>query len=237
MFVSTVLPVYVKDELRYLAAQYLQRNSSGGVANSEDPQADDWRDLPDVSWGAWKITRVLAEALDARLTELAPRRILEVGSGVSTAVLAAYARRTGAELVTLEHSPVFYMRTKRLLRALGLESYVNLRLSRLAKRKRLRGKPRCYWYQTKLRGTFDFILLDGPPGNYGRIAALPALAGHLAPRWELWLDDGYRDHERECVDVWRDYISFTSELRAVDEKGLWVLQGTAVKTAQTQSNP
>jgi len=174
-----VLPGYIRDELRYLAAKYLQRNSSGGMANSEDPQVDDWRDLPDVNWGGWKITRVLAEALDARLAELAPRRILEVGSGVSTAILAAYARRTGAELVTLEHNPVFYMRTKRLLRVLGLEPCVNLRLSRLAKRKRLRGKPRCYWYQTKLRGTFDFILLDGPPGGYGRIAALPALAGIL----------------------------------------------------------
>jgi glycosyltransferase involved in cell wall biosynthesis len=184
------------------------------------PSVEDRR----FEWNAWTVTPALAGSLADRLQATKPARLLELGSGISTVILAGHAARTGATVVTLEHDAGYHERTSRLLTAFGLRDHVDLRLAPL--RPRVCADGGTYpFYDSALTGAFDFVLVDGPPMRDGRQAALFALSGHLAPGWELWLDDGRRDHERHCLELWRSHFSFEAGLHDVDFKGLWILHG------------
>lgn len=175
-----------------------------------------------LSWEGWKISRIAAVELAKRLERLKPRRILELGSGNSTAILALYATQHGAEVISLEHEPSYYAETEKLLTALDLRQAVQVQLAPLAPLD-FGGGRQGLWYGAKLSGEFDFILVDGPPEKHGREGALYALNGHLAPQWELWLHDGNRPHERSCVANWSKQFKFSCALHSIDEKGVWIL--------------
>jgi hypothetical protein len=192
----------------------------------------------------WTITPGLARALAARLDAMRPERMLEFGSGNSTVILGDYASRTGGTLVSLEHDPKSYKQTAKLLRSFGLQEHVDLRLAPLKPMRCVDGGTYPF-YDTRLDGTFDFVLVDGPPAmSHGREATFFAVSEHLAPGWELWLDDGYREHERHCVELWRSHFVFDGSLSglngACDDKfrarvpsdvlkhrGHWILRATA----------
>lgn len=200
-----------------------------GVVDATCRMLDDDR-LP---WTDWSISRVLAVELAFRLEHLKPCRVLEIGSGASTVLLAEYAASFGAEVVSLEHSRKYYERTRRSLAALGLDGRSTLHLAPL--------RPRHFaaeglrpWYSTELEGLFDFIFVDGPPLRVGREAVFFAVAEHRQPGWELWLDDGLRHHERRCVDRWGQQFEFDSRLRDLDGKGLWILRDTSATRSQVE---
>jgi hypothetical protein len=175
-----------------------------------------------LEWTGWTITPALATALAERLDELRPARILEIGSGNSTVVLAAHAARSGARVTTLEHDPGYLESTARLLVSMGLRDRVDLRLAPMG---RLTGPDglRAPWYEATLDEGYEFVFVDGPPQRIGREGVLFGVAPHLAPDWELWLDDGHREHELACLDRWRPFVPFAGELYDVDWKGVWVL--------------
>lgn len=177
---------------------------------------------PRLPWGSWPISRAVAVELAARLEERRPRRILEAGSGISTVVLALYARRHGAEVIALEHDPGYADTTRGLLASLGLRDAATVLDAPLRPRRCADG--RSYpWYERTPQGPFEQLLVDGPPGAVGRQAALFALAPTRATDWELWLDDARRDHERACVELWRAHLAFSSTLVELDGKGQYVL--------------
>lgn len=148
-------------------------------------------------WGSWAMHPGAAAEIDARLHQLAPRVVVESGSGSSTLVLARYAEATGATVVSLEHDRQFYDRTLRLLRRHRLAGKVDVRLAPLVD---TADGP---WYDTDLPDGIEFALIDGPPERCGgRAAALPELHRHLADGWELWLDDGGREGERAALAAW-----------------------------------
>lgn len=174
-----------------------------------------------LPWNDWTLAQPVVRRLLQRLDELRPRRILEVGSGLSTLFLAQHAARTGADLVCLEHDPRFARRTATLLEQHGLAAAATLVVAPLHPRNvSTASYP---WYDVALDGQFDFVLLDGPPQRFGRQAALPAIAPHLAAGWELWLDDGYRDHEMTCIDLWHGKTRFTARLVDIEGSGVWML--------------
>ena len=164
--------------------------------------------------GGWAIHRELATELAERLHSRQPRTLLEIGSGQSTLLLAAYAAGTGARVVTLEHDAAYADRTRRLLQSEGLEDRVALVVAPLAPF--ACGVAGCHpWYRHDLTDTFDFVLVDGPPLEYGRQAVFFALEDHLAAGWEAWLDDAERPHEQSCLRLWRESLGL-----AVTEVGL-----------------
>jgi predicted O-methyltransferase YrrM len=176
----------------------------------------------------WSINQMLAIELTAYLDRVRPRRILEAGSGYSTAILAAYAAQSGTEVVTLEHDRTYYRKTMRGLHQLGLDRHVDLRLAPL--------RPHWFedrgpyqWYDSPLEGDFDFVFIDGPPKVLGRRAAFFALQRHLRPGWEVWIDDGSRQHEHHSVKVWEEEFSgafLKSRRRDIGGKGVFVLRDT-----------
>jgi predicted O-methyltransferase YrrM len=163
----------------------------------------------DTLWTGWALDRGTAAELDARLADLRPKVVVEAGSGSSTVILARYAAATGAQVVTLEHDPRYAARTTALLDRLVPGHTVDLRVAPLADVAGPCGGP---WYDTALPSDIDFALVDGPPeASGGRAAALPALWSHLAPGWEVWLDDGTRPGERAAVAAWKARYGVTVE--------------------------
>ncbi len=179
-------------------------------------------DDPRLTWGGWAISKPLAVELARRLEATRPRRILELGSGTSTVVLADYATRHDAQVVSLEHERQFCEKTRDMLIQLGLAGVVDVKLAPI-KSIHWQHKVRYPWYGAELSGKFDFIFVDGPPLKVGRQATLFGLADHLEPNWELWLKDGYREHERACIAIWKEHFRFSGALYGLDHKGVWIL--------------
>lgn len=168
------------------------------------------------------------------------REIVELGSGVSTVVLARLARQLGGRVVALEHSPGWVGWVRRQLRRDGLSDLATvveapLRPHPLA----LDGAP---WYveaalaEVPLDG-IELLLVDGPPG-YGkgmalsRYPALPALADRLAPGALVVLDDAFRPGEGEILDRWEADQGWSFDRRAVERIAVGRRTGTTTTTGQ-----
>lgn len=125
---------------------------------------DMWQVLQDprTPRTTWSISDALAVELTRYLELRKPERILEIGSGLSTVVLGAYAVRHGASVVTLEHAWKFYQRTRQALAQFGMDKQVQLRLAPLQSRQFERYGREAPWYDTWLSGIFDFVFVDGP---------------------------------------------------------------------------
>ncbi|RYE40750.1 MAG: glycosyltransferase [Hyphomicrobiales bacterium] len=179
--------------------------------------------LRELPWGdGWALPRSTAVELAEGLRRSKAQRILEAGSGLSTVMLAAYAARLGGRVLSLEHDPRYAERTRRLLRRWGLAEVAEVRLARLETRPC--GTEFAYpWYQTSLEGAFDMFLIDGPPMSIGRQAAMFAVADHRTRDWQLWLHDAHRDHERQCLELWRGSFSFACSVYDTDDAGLAIL--------------
>jgi predicted O-methyltransferase YrrM len=137
------------------------------------------------------------------------REVVELGSGVSTVVLARLMRERGGRLRSLEHDPEWAGVVRSLLKGEGLTDVAQLIEAPLEPHAQsLGGAP---WYPDAAVGGLpegiELLLVDGPPG-YGegmersRYPALPALDGKLAPGAMVVLDDAARPGEREILKRW-----------------------------------
>ncbi len=139
--------------------------------------------------------------------------VLELGSGLTTLVLATLAGRRGLPVWTLEHDPQYFRNTEAKLRRCKLTN-VHLTLAPL------RDYGSFCWYDPPLDALpqdFSLIIADGPPGNVkgGRFGLLPVLRSHFAPGAVILLDDAERPQERAVLLRWTsEYgISYQSGTR------------------------
>lgn len=176
-----------------------------------------------IEWPKWAIGRPFAQKLSAYLERQRPRNILETGSGISTILLADYARRHQAAVTSLEHDPQYYDQTKAMLQQKGLQDHVDLRLAPLQPFPCSEGM-RFSWYGAAPQGPFDFVFLDGPPERFGRQAAFFAIAPQLAPEWVIWLHDGARTHEQICMKLWSRHFQFVQVFDYTESKGAFYLR-------------
>jgi predicted O-methyltransferase YrrM len=135
-----------------------------------------------------------------------PRRVLELGSGRSTVELASVLTEAEARpLLSLEHDRRYLDQTRRVLEERGLAPRVELRHAPIAPARE--GWFLGSWYETAViadAGSFDFVLIDGPPSRaVGRFMALPLLWSRLDRGALLLLDDANRaDYEARWLDLW-----------------------------------
>ncbi len=127
-----------------------------------------------------------------------PRLSVELGSGISTLVLA----KSGAKkIVSLDHSLEFGSQTREMLLSHGVRG-VDIRIHEL---ENYRGKYQ--WYaKSTLKGLakIDLLVIDGPPSTTNPDARYPALehlVPLLSPKATVILDDVYRDEERKLADA------------------------------------
>lgn len=153
-----------------------------------------------VEGNPWALPDDALDAIDTHIANTNPNLIMEAGSGRSTLRIASHGVRT----VTLEHLAHWARRVRSLLG--DATGWVEVRHVPLHPLKTPAGA--FDWYQTKLPDGIDFALVDGPPGfhSHGRAAALFALAPHLSPGAEVWLDDSHRKAEREALNSWVEYL-------------------------------
>jgi predicted O-methyltransferase YrrM len=152
------------------------------------------------------------------------RTVVELGSGVSTIVLARLARELGGRIWAVEHHPGWAGWVRRALDRDGLSERATVVDAKLAPHEHsLDGAP---WYSKEALAELpadgiELLLVDGPPG-YGdgmarsRYPALPALRGRLAPGALVVLDDAGRPGEAEILDAWERDEGFTFDRRAAE---------------------
>jgi predicted O-methyltransferase YrrM len=166
------------------------------------------------------------------------RRVVELGSGVSTVMLARLFHqrrpRDGFRLVAVEHDAGWAGWVIEQLEREGIGSGVSVVLAPLVPHPR--AEPGLSWYdeptltkglRTALQGDpIDLLLVDGPPAHasgmgLARYPALPVLLHQLAPGATVVLDDAERAGEQEVLRRWEDETGLVFDRRA-DEAGVAV---------------
>lgn len=197
------------------------------VGSAADVIRARWEETPvtvlrEPVWGEWALDACVAQELRHHLRATMPRYVAEFGSGMSTVLLAEYARDTGAAVTTYEHQPRYAAITRDNLEQRGLGGYVDLRLCEIGDVETSAGV--LPWYRDDMPLVVDFALVDGPPGKIGRAAAMFALATRLKGGengvWELWLDDADRPGEQAALDLWREHFLFIEVEQLGLPKGL-----------------
>lgn len=128
--------------------------------------------------------------------------LLELGSGGSTAWFALAAQKWDGRVVSLEHDPVYKVRTATLLKRLGVDELVELIDAPLVASAE---SPPWYSIRNVPASRVDVLFVDGPPGNMGRHARRPAFGAFrewLSPDAIVVLDDTIRQDEAEVAQLW-----------------------------------
>ena len=132
-----------------------------------------------------------------------PRLVVELGSGVSTLVIA----KAGAKkLISIDNSDEFAVKTRTLLKEHGVRG-VEVRVAPLTHH-----ASGVDWYDTsKLRDIkgIDLLFIDGPPGSNSPDARKPALQellDRLSPKAVIIMDDAMRPAERELAEAFANAL-------------------------------
>lgn len=153
-----------------------------------------------ISWEA-------AALLVSEVSRRAPERVVELGAGVSTVLVAEALRRNGrGRLVTVEHDDYWAGHTRRELARRGLETWAEVRHAPLEPLRLDAGEQP--WYALAalqdLEG-IDLLIVDGPPRRIAALArypALPVLRERLAPGALVFVDDADRASEVKTLELW-----------------------------------
>lgn len=158
------------------------------------PATRSWAASPDL------LRLLLNEFLDRK-----PAYVLELGSGVSTVVMAYVVQRWGGTIVALEQDAEYADATREEIRRHGLEDTARVVHAPLVSYD-VDGTS-WLWYDWDDLGEapIDALLVDGPSGDVQKLARYPAyplLADQLADDALLVVDDAQRDDEKEMVERW-----------------------------------
>lgn len=160
--------------------------------------------IKELKFGGWSIDRIGAQYVIDMLDTYQPKSILDVGSGISTAIFADWAKDNDAKVTTLEHSSYYKNQTEKLLKKHKLKG--NILLSNLIK------TEHGYFYSSELPIAIDFVLVDGPPSKYGRMAALYYLWPYLSKKFMVLLDDANRVGERQILQKWQQDFTISVDI-------------------------
>lgn len=167
------------------------------------------------------------------LDTYAPETVVELGSGFSTLVVAAWMRAQGkGKVVSFEHDPDWVRITHFYLQKYELGPFGKVCFADLGKHTYLGHELN--WYtiaEEALAGitTVDLLVVDGPPaGRPGeQLSRLPAMMyfhNRLAKNAVIFLDDGNRAGETEIVKIWCEQYSDFVARRFHSLSGYWLLR-------------
>lgn len=158
--------------------------------------------------GGWAAsTDLLGEVL--RMVALRrPQCVVELGSGVSTLVIAAALRSNGAgHLISIDAEAGYAAQTREQLQRQSLSDWAEVRVAELKQQSFEDGtRP---WYDTDLLADLtavDLLLIDGPPTLLRadiRYPALPFFWERLNAGAIVLLDDAARPGELAIAKAWQ----------------------------------
>jgi len=156
--------------------------------------------------GNWAVDADFAR-LVLQQAETGPGLVVELGSGVSTLLVAsALAERGTGRLISFDHDPRFAAATgARLGQHAGRVEVVVAPL-----REQSFGATAVEWYDAAAilaalpEEPIDLLVVDGPPtsSTWSRWPAIEVLGPRLSPGAVVLLDDGRRRHERRSALRW-----------------------------------
>ncbi|HXR18437.1 MAG TPA: class I SAM-dependent methyltransferase [Steroidobacteraceae bacterium] len=158
--------------------------------------------------GGWAAsTDLLGEALRT-VTARSPRLVVELGSGLSTLVIAAALRSSGSgRLISIDAEESYAALTRAQLEQHGLQQWAQVRVAAL-KPLEFEGVTRP-WYDTAVLddlAAIDLLLVDGPPTLLRadiRYPSLPFFWRRLTAGAVVLLDDAARAAERSIAKRWQ----------------------------------
>lgn len=160
----------------------------------------------------WKIDDESYALIKKWLEENKPRRILELGSGRTSALFSNYARKNGAMFLSLEHLPYWFRHTKKFYKVRSGVYFVPLKKTKHGT-----------FYAYPLPRDIDFVLIDGLPESIGRNAALYNIWPYLSKDFTIWLDDAHRDGEIKALENWQR--DFKIKVTPASARGVWITRG------------
>jgi predicted O-methyltransferase YrrM len=182
--------------------------------------------------GPLPATRGAAAAPDALLElvrivdRTAAETVVELGSGVSTIVVARRMQQAGRGHITaLEHLPEYASVTRAEIVAQGLQDFATVLDAPLVDTD-IDGRS-WPWYEIgpDVPMQIDALFIDGPPERTGPLArypALPIMRARLKPGATIFLDDGDRPDEREMAQRWQAEIDGLEIHHVPNAKGAWL---------------
>lgn len=198
----------------------------------------------DVSWlgvdgrsDRWALPADGLALLTTLVMVLAPRHVLEFGSGESTRVLARACLELALPSVVtvVEHDPRFAAATTRRLEADGTLDVVSLQVAPLVARRRFGALVPVYrWDRTRfaMAQPVDLVLIDGPPRVLGgREGTLYQALEVSRPGTIVLLDDAGRADELAVLERWERGLGRAIEIRRLPEfeRGMAALIVNALK--------
>ncbi len=163
-------------------------------------------------WTEHSITPETLTQIQQLIAALGVRSVLELGSGISTLLIAhAFRRSGGGHLLSLDDDARWAAQTTATLEREKLDSFAEVRVAPL--KDTTSGSRTSPWYDLSAldpQARFDLVIVDGPPAWKGdalaRLPALYELRKHLSDNGILVLDDAARGGEREIAARWqRDF--------------------------------
>jgi len=180
----------------------------------------------------WAISPDFANVVVSLVRERRPRRVLELGSGVSTLIAGYCLQEIGAgSIVSLDHDEQFSRVSAANIARHGLQDIATIIHAPLTD-STLDGKT-WRWYNpdavTALAalGPIDMLIVDGPPysaGHMARYPAVPIVFPLLSDNAVILVDDASRRDEQEMIALWRQRHGDLVEERVEAEKGAVILR-------------
>lgn len=151
------------------------------------------------------------------IREFKPRKIVLLGSGASSLVIAdALKQNSFGHLVAIDHHEGFADKSRELLEKEHLGAWAEVSHAPLTTLSSSfwEGVPQTddaktlKWYEASVLETIDnvdLLVIDGPPATtcrYARYPALPLLIEKLSPRSQIWVDDVANKEGKEMVHAW-----------------------------------
>lgn len=192
--------------------------SSLGLRSPLPPLRNTWAIDPDSA--GLLIRRVLAES---------PGTVVELGSGLSTVMVAkALEILASGRLISVDHKHYYLEETRALLEAESLDTEVELVEAPLVEV--VLDGVEWQWYSPSVfegLDTVDLVIVDGPPSSTGpeaRYPAVPVLAPHMKKGSLVFLDDANREDEQRIIDRWLSEYPLEALSVPKTEKGAALLQ-------------
>lgn len=171
------------------------------------------RPEPLAAMTSWSIAPEFAWWLYQHVTTIKPGKILELGSGTSTLVIAAALKKLGAgRFLSIEHDHAYFEKTQALLQVCELQNHVELIYAPLEKWDH--DGLTYQWYDLPFdmidhmigHKQLDLLLVDGPPAatNYhARFPAMVRLKDYCSDSTIILLDDAGREEEQQILVRWQ----------------------------------
>ncbi len=146
--------------------------------------------------GGWAASSSLLMIIARLVTELPIKSVLELGCGQTTVLLAALQAKKGFKLTTIEHDA-------------GWADFISERTGHEIEQASLASNG--IGYVLGLDGSYDLIIVDGPPGTgtkWSRSGAIGVVEQHHANPCVVVVDDTHRRGEAATAQAIADMKPF-----------------------------